>query len=149
MIVEGSASVAAPRERLWAVLSDPASLAGALPGVDAISVEDSSRFSALARPRTALGETPVAMDLEVADQRPPEHVRISGSGRAGESLLTFEIELDLAGEGDRTTAGWRAEVALSGVLGSLLQRGLGPLFNQQVEEVLAAGARISEGAGTG
>lgn len=149
MIVEGSASVAAPCERLWAVLSDPAALAGALPRVEAVSVEDSSRFSALARPRTALGETPVAMDFEVADQRPPEHVRISGSGRAGESLVTFQLDLDLSGDGERTNAGWRAEVALTGVLGSLLQRGLGPLFNQQVEEVLAAGARISEGNGTG
>lgn len=149
MIVAGSSSVASPRERLWGVLSDPARLAGALPGVDGVSLDGERRFSALARPRTSLGETRLAMDFEIAEQRPSEYVRISGSGYAGESLLSLVIELHLADAGAQTEASWRAEVALRGVLSSLLQRSLGPLFNEQVEQVLEAGARISEGAGGG
>jgi carbon monoxide dehydrogenase subunit G len=150
MIVTGSRSVAAPRELLWQVLSDPARLADALPGVDGVSLDGDSRFSALARPRTALGETRMEMDFEIAEQRPSDYVRISGSGFAGESLISLTIELELADGGAALTqASWRAEVAVRGVLSSLLQRGLGPLFNQQVEEVLEAGARICEGAGGG
>ena len=149
MIVTGSSSVAAPRERLWAVLSDPARLAQALPGVDGVSVEGDGRFSARARPHTALGETPIAMDFEITEQRPSEYVRISASGSAGENLVALVIELQLEDAGSRTDASWRAEVALRGVLHSLLQRSLAPLFNQQVEDVLDAGARISDGAGGG
>ena len=149
MIIIGSSTVAAAREGLWEVLSDPARLAQALPGVEAVSVDDERRFSAVARPRTALGETRLAMDFEILEQRPSEYVRIGASGSAGEGLVAFTIELSLQEQGAQTQASWRAEVALRGVMRSLLQRSLGPLFNQQVEDVLAAGARISEGNGGG
>jgi carbon monoxide dehydrogenase subunit G len=148
MIVEGSSRVDAPREQLWALLSDPARLADALPGVESVDVESAQRFSALARPSTALGETRIAMDFEITDQRPGEYVRISGSGYAGESLVSFVIELELADAGEQTAASWRADIALRGVLSSLLQRGLAPLLNQQVEEVLEAGAHLSRAGGS-
>ena len=147
MIVVGSSTVAAAREGLWEVLSDPARLAEALPGVEAVSFDDERRFSAVARPRTALGETRLAMDFEILEQRASEYVRISAGGSAGEGLVAFTIELTLEDAGAQTQASWRADVALRGVLASLLQRSLGPLFNQQVEDVLEAGARISESAG--
>ena len=143
MIVSGQASVPAPREQLWAVLSDPAALAQALPGVDQISIEDDHRFSAIARPVTALGETSVALDFEIVEQRPGEYVRIVASGRSGENLLALSIALELADDGERTAASWRAEMALRGVLSSLLQRGIGELLRDQVESVLAAGAALS------
>jgi carbon monoxide dehydrogenase subunit G len=81
------------------------------------------------------------MDFEITEQRPGEYVRISGSGYAGESLISFVIELELADAGEQTSARWRADVALRGV------RGLGPLLNQQVAEVLEAGAHISRAGG--
>ena len=147
MIVEGSSIVAAGREGLWDVLSDPARLAEALPGVQAVSVDDERRFSAVARPRTALGVTALSLDFEILEQRAFEFVRISAAGSAGEGLVAFTIELSLEDAGAQTQASWRADVALRGVLSSLLQRSLGPLFNQQVEDVLEAGARVSDGAG--
>ncbi len=147
MIISGSQIVAAPRDALWAVLSDPARLAGALPGVGDVAVEDERHFSAVAHPITALGETRLAIDFEIAEQRPSEYVRISGLGAPGENQLQLSIELDLTSDGEQTVASWSADVQLRGVLRSLLQRAIGPLFNEQVEAVLAAGALLSEGAG--
>jgi hypothetical protein len=144
MIVSGSQIVAAPRDALWAVLSDPARLAEALPGVGDVSVEDERHFSAVAHPITALGETRLAMQFEIVEQRPSEYVRISGLGSPGENQLQLSIDLDLASDGEQTVASWSADVQLRGVLRSLLQRGLGSLFNEQVEAVLAAGALLSE-----
>jgi carbon monoxide dehydrogenase subunit G len=144
MIVTGTSSVAVAPAELWAILSDPGRLAAALPGVSDISVEDDRHFNAVAHPATALGRTRVAMEFEVADQRAGEYVRLIGSGSAGESVLALSVELELAPEAGGTAASWRAELALRGVLSSLLQRGAGGLLREQVEEVLAAGARISE-----
>jgi len=146
MIVCGQASLAAPREELWAVLADPARLAQTLPDVSDVSIEDEHRFSAVAHPVTALGETRVAMEFEVAEQRHGEYVRIVGTGSSGENLVAVEIALELASEGDGgTAASWRAELALRGVLSSLLQRAAGGLLREQVESVLAAGVALSEG----
>jgi hypothetical protein len=139
--VSGSSTVAAERERLWSVLSDPAGLGAALPGVDDVFVEDSTHFSALARPSTALGETRIQMDFEIVEERRGEYVRIAGSGRAGEHRLELNIELELAdAPGGGTAASWRGDLTLRGVLNSLMQRGAGAIFNEQVEAVLAAGA---------
>jgi carbon monoxide dehydrogenase subunit G len=80
------------------------------------------------------------MDFEIVEQRPSEHVRISGLGSAGENQLQLSIALDLAPDDEGTVASWSADVQLRGVLRSLLQRGLGSLFNEQVEAVLTAGA---------
>ncbi len=146
MIISGSQTVAAPRDALWAVLSDPARLAETLPGVADVSVEDERHFSAVVHPITALGATRVAIDFEIVEQRPSEYVRISGLGSAGENRLQLSVDLDLASDGEQTVASWTATVQIRGVLRSLLQRGLGSLFNEQVEAVLAAGARLSEAA---
>jgi carbon monoxide dehydrogenase subunit G len=107
VIVVGSSIVAAGREELWDVLSDPARLAEALPGVEAVSLEDERRFSAVARPRTALGETRLAMDFEILEKRASEYVRISAGGSAGEGLVAFTIELTLADSGAQTQASGR------------------------------------------
>lgn len=149
MIVSGQSAVAAAPEQLWAILSDPGRLAEALPGVGEFSLEDEHRFSAVAHPVTALGETRVAMEFEIVEQRACEHVRIVGSGSSGENLIELDVALALAPHAGATAASWRAEVVARGVLSSLLQRGLGALFNDQVEAVLAASAALSETAGGG
>ncbi len=148
MIVSGEMTVAAAREELWAVLSDPERLAQALPGVGEVAVEDETHFSAVAHPITALGETRVAMEFEITEARPGEFVRIAGSGSSGENLIALSIALTLASEDTDTRASWQAELFARGVLASLLQRGLGELLREQVDAVLAAGALIS-GAGRG
>jgi hypothetical protein len=57
----------------------------------------------------------------------------------------MEIALELASESDGgTTASWRADLALRGVLSSLLQRAAGELLREQVESVLAAGVALTE-----
>jgi len=126
MIVSGEMSVAVGREELWAVLSDPQRLAQALPGVSDVTIEDEQHFSAVAHPFTALGETPVALEFEIVEVRAGEFVAIA-----------------LASTADGTTASWRAEVGLRGVLASLLQRGLAELLREQVDAVLCAAAAIS------
>jgi carbon monoxide dehydrogenase subunit G len=146
MIVSGQVSLAAAREELWAVLADPGRLAQTLPEVSDVSVQDEHRFSAVAHPVTALGETRVAMEFEVTEQRLGEYVRIVGSGSSGENLVAVDISLELASERDGVTdATWRAELGLRGVLSSLLQRAAGELLREQVESVLAAGVALSEG----
>ena len=73
-------------------------------------------------------------------------VLIVGTGSSGENLVAVEIALELASDGDGgTAASWRAELALRGVLSSLLQRAAGGLLREQVESVLAAGVALSEG----
>jgi carbon monoxide dehydrogenase subunit G len=123
---------------LWAALSDPARLGEALPHVDGVDTHSADEFSAWARPRTGLGETPLRMDFTVSDRREGEHVRIDGEGTAGENFVSLSVDLNLAANGDSSEASWTADVYVRGVLASLVQRALPALLTEQVNEVLAA-----------
>ena len=46
MILEGERMFAAPRETVWHVLNDPASMAKTMPGVQSFDVQDERRWSA-------------------------------------------------------------------------------------------------------
>jgi carbon monoxide dehydrogenase subunit G len=146
VIVTGSCEVAAPAAELWAALSDPARLGDALPGVDAVDVEDDRRFNALVRPATGLGQTPFAMSFQIAERREPEHVRVEGSGAAGDHQVVLTAELDLLERDFATEVRWAVDVHLHGVLASLLQRSLPALVTHEVEQVVTVGLALGAGA---
>ena len=143
MIVRGETTVPVARAVLWAVLSDPTLLATALPDVDEVSIGDDRHFNAIAGPTTGLGRTRVVMSFEIVEQRLNEFVQIHGGGTAGENLVDISVGLELTDSGDRTGAAWQADVHIRGVMGSLLQRGLGPLVNEQIAGVVGAAATIA------
>jgi carbon monoxide dehydrogenase subunit G len=138
VIVSGTSTLSLSPADAWAALSDPARLGEAIPHVDSVDVGADGAFSAVARPHTGLGDTPLLMDFEIADRREGEHVRILGSGLAGENYVQLAVELDLSPDGGGTRASWTADVHVRGVLASLLQRSLPALVTEQVNAVLAA-----------
>jgi carbon monoxide dehydrogenase subunit G len=141
MIVSGTSTLSLAPADAWAALSDPARLGDAIPYVDGVDVGSDAAFSAVARPHTGLGDTPLRMDFEIADRREGEHVRILGSGLAGENYVELAVELDLSPDDGGTRASWTADVHVRGVLASLLQRSLPGLVTDQVNAVLAAASR--------
>jgi carbon monoxide dehydrogenase subunit G len=147
MNVSGRSTVPMPVSELWAALSDPARLGDALPHVDTVDVRDDANFSATLRASTGLGQTPLRMDFEIADRREGEHVRIVGSGVAGENEVWMSVSLDLSAEGDGgSAAAWTADVRLRGVLSSLLQRNLPVLVADQIDGVLLVAQQAGSGS---
>jgi carbon monoxide dehydrogenase subunit G len=146
MIVSGRTAVPMPVSELWAALSDPARLGDALPQVDVVDVRDDANFSATLRAPTGLGQTPLRMDFEIADRREGEHVRIVGSGVAGENEIWMSVGLDLSSDGDGSAASWTADVRVRGVLASLVQRNLGALVTDQVNGVLLVAQQAGSGS---
>jgi carbon monoxide dehydrogenase subunit G len=146
MNVSGRSVVPLPAAELWTVLSDPARLGEALPHVDTVDVRDDANFSATLRVPTGLGQTPLRMDFEIADRREGEHVRIVGSGVAGENEIWMSVGLDLSSDGDGSAASWTADVRVRGVLASLVQRNLPALVTDQVNGVLLVAQQAGSGS---
>ena len=142
MRAEGSLSVQASREVMWSRLSDPRELERALPAVEEVEVSDEDSFSVLVAPSTALGETPLWVDVQVAERREGEHVRLVCRGRGGEydAELALEISLDGDGDADGCEVRWSAEASFNGILSALGQRVLPAILASQVEGVLRAAA---------
>jgi len=136
-----------PAAELWAVLSDPARLGDALPHVDTVDVRDDANFSATVRVGTGLGQTPLRMEFEIADRREGEHVRIVGTGTAGENEVWMSVSLDLSSDDDGgSAASWNADVRIRGVLSSLLQRNLPAIVSDQIDGVLLVAQQAGSGS---
>jgi carbon monoxide dehydrogenase subunit G len=60
--------------------------------------------------------------------------------------MDMTTSFTLSGEGDHTSMAWEADVSIAGAVGSMGQRVLQPIINQQVEGVLSALERQVQGA---
>ncbi len=138
MKVEGTKLLDAPREAVWDVLMDPARLAKLLPGVDGFEVEDETHWSAKVRVPLGMGGLKLGFAFEKLDERPPEHASLRAKGKGVGAIVSMETHFELSDEGRRTSMDWVADVNVLGQVGSMGQRVLQPIVNQQVENVLAA-----------
>jgi carbon monoxide dehydrogenase subunit G len=146
--VEGTRSYAAPRERVWEVLNDPAEMAGLMPGVEGFEVIDDTHWKAKVKVPLGLGSMRMSIDFERTETRPPEHARLSAKGKGVGAIMSMETQFDLSEEGEGTAMRWEADVRILGQVASMGQRVVQPIVNQQVESVLSAlDARVAARAG--
>jgi carbon monoxide dehydrogenase subunit G len=146
MKVEGTKEFEAPRERVWAVISDPAGMASLMPGVEGFEIIDDTHWRAKVKVPLGLGGLKLSIDFEQLEERPLEYSSMRGKGKGVGALMDMTTSFTLSGEGDHTSMAWEADVSIAGAVGSMGQRVLQPIINQQVEGVLSALERQVQGA---
>ena len=138
MNVAGERSFAAPRATVWKVLNDPQAMAKVMPGVESFDVHDDRRWTANVKIPLGLGGLKMKVDMERVEEREPEFAKMAIRGSGVGAMLTMETSFDLADAGASTAMKWSAFVKIAGPVGSMGQRVLQPIVNQQVENVLTA-----------
>lgn len=140
MKARGSSQLDAPRKRLYECLSDPDQLEQLLPSVESVEQISDDVLAIRLAPQTALGATPLDLEITIRDRRNHEHVRLEGTGNGGEFQTSFQVELDFSESGSATEVSWEAEATFSGLLSSFGQRILPAILEAQVDAVLHAAA---------
>ncbi len=139
MRVAGERAFAAPREAVWSVLNDPAAMAAMMPGVESFDVQDERHWRANVKIPLGLGALGMSMDMEKMDEREPEFARLAIKGNGVGAILSMNTAFNLSEQdAGGTKMDWEAEVRIAGPVGSMGQRVLQPIVNQQVQQVLAA-----------
>ncbi len=138
MKVEGTKHFEAPREKVWEVLNDPAQLAKTLPGVQSFDVKDDKHWKANVVIPLGLGGLKMSINFEKTEERKPEFASLHAEGTGVAALLKMDTQFELSESGSGTDMKWQADVHLLGQVGSMGQRVLQPIVNQQVRNVLAA-----------
>jgi carbon monoxide dehydrogenase subunit G len=138
MIVSGERTFAAPRATVWRVLNDPASMAQTMPGVEGFEVHDEKRWTANVKIPLGLGGLRMKIDMNKTEEREPEFAKLSIKGSGVGAMLKMETSFTLNESGDETSMEWAADVKIAGPVGSMGQRVLQPIVNQQVQHVLKA-----------
>src|SRR6185312_9623027 len=136
--VAGERTFSAPRAAVWHVLNDPASMAATMPGVESFDVQDDRRWRANVKIPLGLGTLGMTMDMEKTEEREPEFARLAIKGNGVGAILSMTTAFNLSDEGGATKMDWEADVRIAGPVGSMGQRVLQPIVNQQVQHVLAA-----------
>jgi carbon monoxide dehydrogenase subunit G len=136
--VSGERMFAAPRATVWKVLNDPSSMAKVMPGVENFDVHDDKRWTAHVKIPLGLGGLKMKVDMEKVEEREPDFAKMAIKGTGVGAMLNMETSFDLSEAGDSCTMKWAAEVKIAGPVGSMGQRVLQPIVNQQVEHVLSA-----------
>jgi hypothetical protein len=128
--VQGERTFAAPRATVWQVLNDPASMAKTMPGVESFDVHDDRRWTANVK---------MKVDMEKTEERELEFAVMAIKGQGVGAMMNMVTKFQLAdAAGGQTTMLWSAEVKIAGPVGSMGQRVLQPIVNQQVQHVLGS-----------
>jgi carbon monoxide dehydrogenase subunit G len=136
--VEGTKEFEASRERVWAVISDPESMSRLMPGVEGFEVVDDDHWKAKVKIPLGLGGLKMSIAFEKLEERPLEYSSMRAKGKGVGALMDMTTSFTLSGEGEHTTMVWQADVSIAGAVGSMGQRVLQPIINQQVGQVLGA-----------
>ena len=149
MRVEGTKELEAPRETVWKVLNDPAQMAQLMPGVEGFEVADDRHWQAKVKIPLGLGGLRMTIDFEKIEERAPEFAALNAKGNGVGALLNMQTQFHLSGEGGHTSMRWEADVKIAGPVGTMGQRVLQPIINQQVGNVLNALEKQVEAAARG
>jgi carbon monoxide dehydrogenase subunit G len=137
--VSGERAFDAPRATVWQVLNDPESMARTMPGVQSFDVHDDRHWTANVKIPLGLGSLKMKVDMEKVEEREPEFAKLAVKGQGVGAMMNMETSFTLSdGDAGGTSMAWSAEVKVLGPVGSMGQRVLQPIVNQQVQQVLAA-----------
>ena len=138
MNVNGTKELEASREVVWSVINDPAQMAGLMPGVEGFEIKDDRHWQAKVKVPLGLGGLKMTIDFEKLEERAPEFASMNAKGKGVGAMMNMTTSFTLTGEGEHTSMAWQADVSIAGAVGSMGQRVLQPIINQQVGNVLTA-----------
>ena len=115
MHFEGSVPIKASREKVWAFVMDPDQVGQCGPGVETIEVIDETHFKATAKVGIGFINARFNVNMEFAEQEPPDRALIKAHGQAPGSAVDATAEMRLSdGEDGTDVMDWSADVNLSG-----------------------------------
>lgn len=127
MHFEGTLTIDAPRDRVWAMLTDPEVVSRCAPGLESLEiVSPDRRFRAVAAIGFGMVKVRFVNDVEWLELDAPNRARMKVHGTAPGSAVDVTSAMVLAdGPGGTTTLAWSADVNVVGTIASLAARLMG------------------------
>ena len=135
MHFEGSVPIRASRDKVWAFVTDPDQVGPCGPGVETIEVVDATRFKASAKVGIGFISARFVVNMEFAEQEPPDRAKIKAHGQAPGSMVDATAEMHLSdGPDGSTVMDWNADVNISGTLASVGARMIEGTANKMISQ---------------
>jgi carbon monoxide dehydrogenase subunit G len=153
MRINGSAELAAPPERVFEALNDPAVLAATIPGCEALQRVSDDTYAMTVTAGVASIKGTYEGRVVLADQQPPHSFTLRASGSGAPGSVDATVGVRLAPQGDGTRVEYDADAVVGGMVGGVGQRMLAGVsrrmaaqFFGSVDRVIADGVPVQEPA---
>ena len=116
----GSPDVSAPRAVVWQRLLDAEFVAASAPGVERVERIDDNHFRVISAVGVGALKFHFALEVELLDLTPPEHLVMRARGSAPGSTVDVAATINLVETAPgRTTMHWQSECEVGGALASI------------------------------
>src|SRR3989442_6408965 len=102
----GTLDIAAPRDRVWAFLTDPRQVTACAPDLQSLDLADPTHFKVVVRAGVGPIQGVFAMNVEFTDLREPEHAGLLARRQAPRSAGEMRHNIGLAAHDRRTSMHW-------------------------------------------
>jgi hypothetical protein len=145
MKINGTATLNAPPDRVWAALNDPGVLVRTIPGCERLEALGGDRYTMTVTAGVASIKGTYLGDVALTDPDPPTGftLKASGAGAPGTVEAAVRVTLDTAADGG-TLLSYAADAVVGGAVGGVGQRVLAGVakktageFFRNVDAVLA------------
>lgn len=154
MKVTGTATLDAPRTRVWEALNDPAVLVQTIPGCQRLEAVSADEYRITVSAGVAAINGLYDGQVVLSDHRPPDAFVLKARGAGGPGTVDATVAVRLASdEANRTELSYDADAVVGGMLGGVGQRMLTAVakrmateFFTNVEQALVAPTAAFAGA---
>ena len=132
----GTTDIDAPRERVWAFLTDPARVTTCAPDVQSLEIADPHHFKVVVRAGVGPIKGTFTMNVQFLELDRPKHAAVLARGQAPGSAVEMVSNMDLSEfDENHTVMEWSSDVTVSGMIqqvGARLMQGAADKITQQV-----------------
>ena len=144
MKIEGSHLFKAPRERVWACLTDPQVISRCIPGCERMDPEGEDSYAAILKIGIGAIKGTFTGRIQLQDKQPMSQYKLKVEGKGGPGFLSGEGTIRLEDRGPETDVFYSGDVQIGGLIASVGQRMLQGFAKQQISQFFASLAKETE-----
>src|SRR5882762_2830786 len=122
MKIEGTQELHAPRERVYAALTDPQVLQRCIPGCESLEKTGDDAYAVTIKAGIGAIKGTFKGNVRLEDMREPEHYRIVVDGKGGPGFVKGSGDFDLEDTGGATLIRYSGELQVGGAIAGIGQR---------------------------
>ena len=138
MRISGTADLAAPPEKVFAALNDPAVLAATIPGCHALQQVSPDVYAMTVTAGVASIKGTYEGRVTLADQDPPSSFTLRASGSGAPGSVDATVAVTLAEQGTGTHLQYDADAVVGGMVGGVGQRMLSGVSRRMAAQFFGA-----------
>jgi len=122
MKIEGTHEINAPRERVYALITDPEILRRCIPGCESLEKTGEDTYAAIMKAGVGVVKGTFKGNVKLEEMRPPEHYRIVVDGKGGPGFVKGTGDFDLEEKDGATLIRYSGEMQVGGTIAGIGQR---------------------------